>query len=70
MKKLKLNLDQIRVASFETETVDVGKGTIKGNAGGITTVGAGLSGSFDGCESCDPLDPCQPQFAPLESTCC
>lgn len=67
MKKLKLDLDQIQVASFRTEELAAVGGTVKGLA---ATCGSPYSGSFDGCNSCGPMT-CIPQAPrPDTESCC
>lgn len=55
MKKLKLDLDAIRVASFPTETVQEGRGTVNGHSVVVITSNSSvlLTGGGSGSASVD-----------------
>lgn len=55
MKKLKLDLDQIQVATFAPETAERGRGTVNANSTDTyaSTIFA-CGGSGESCESCFP----------------
>ena len=55
MKKLKLNLDDLKIDSFEINTVnDHGRGTVKGDGSGLPTCDGPETCGGDTCQfSCD-----------------
>jgi hypothetical protein len=52
MKKLKLDLDQVRVVSFTIETTQGSRGTVNGFAPDTVVGCGGTGGHTDGGDSC------------------
>ncbi len=68
MKKLKLNLEDIKIESFQTSEVKIEKGTVQANASGShihchdceeTFAGTCLGTCVWQDPTCDPTSPCQ-----------
>ncbi|HEU4561515.1 MAG TPA: hypothetical protein VFS20_26915 [Longimicrobium sp.] len=69
MKKLKLDLDHIRVSSFAVETTRGGKGTVNGyNTSNGYTAMWGACGGGESNDSCHPQI-CDPVPISWESNC-
>ena len=67
MKKLKLNLDQIKVNSFDTDGAEGGKGTVRAHTYTYQSGDQCHTGLQDSCYSCPAPPYCNPQ--PISDFC-